>query len=299
MPPPGPPWAYPSSSRSPAWLSTSSGTCLYLVTYLFPQECSSSILFQRTAPLGASTQNDDLGCSSTHQRIRGCLGAPVLPLAGWAVLVEFLCDSIYELQVLLCVEPNTRTRALHTMQTHTPDTHMQTQMPTHHTLHTNHAHTADAHRHTDACRHIRHTYHRHRTNMPDTSHTQTHHTCKHICDTHYTHITQSHTHITPAAQAYCTRKHVSQTPHAHHLNTHTTPPPTQTHTDPHTPSSRSSALILRGGTPKSIRRKRVLCRLPDCSQSQGCAEVFSFSPSGNLSRLLGMRMRLSSEASTS
>lgn len=189
------------------------------MTYLFPQECTSSILFQRTAPLGASAQNDGLGCSSAHQGIRRCLGAPVLPSAGRALLVEFFFDSVYELWVLLCVEPNT-VHVPCTPRKHTPDTRMQTQMPTRHPLHMNHTHTADAHRHTHTCRHICHTYHIHHANMPDTSHTRTHHTYRHISDTHYTHITRLHTHITHAAQASCTRKHMPQTPHTHHLNTH-------------------------------------------------------------------------------
>lgn len=139
--------------------------------------------------------------------------------------------------------------------------------------------------------------------MPDTSHTQTHHTYRHISDTHYTHITRLHTHITHAAQASCTCKHMPQTPHTHHLNTHATPPPTQTHTDPHTPSSRSSTLILRGGTPRSVRRKRALCRLRDCSlRHRTVQRCFPFPPlplPRNLPGLLSTRMRLSPGASAS
>lgn len=164
----------PSSSRSPGWLSTSSGTHLYLVTYLFPQECTSSILFQRTAPLGASAQNDGLGCSSAHQGIRRCLGAPVLPSAGRALLVEFFFDSVYELWVLLCVEPNTCTRALYTTQTQTRHTYADTDAYTSSTSHEPHTHSRRTQTHTHvqthmpyipytSCKHARYITH---TNTP-------------------------------------------------------------------------------------------------------------------------------------
>lgn len=182
------------------------------MTYLFPQECTSSILFQRTAPLGASAQNDGLGCSSAHQGIRRCLGAPVLPSAGRALLVEFFFDSVYELWVLLYFEPNTCTRALYTTQTHTRHTYADTDAYTSYTSHEPHTHSRRTQTHTRADTYAIHTIyimqtcqihhtHEHTTHI-DTSAIHTIHT-SHDC-THTSHMLRRH----PAHVSTCHKHHI-------------------------------------------------------------------------------------------
>lgn len=90
----------------------------------------------------------------------GVSGAPVPSLAGWTFLVESPCGSLYELQVLLCVGPNTHISHPHHTN-HTNTYTKQTQADTHaiHTTYTSHKHI-QKHTHTRCMHHThKHTTH--------------------------------------------------------------------------------------------------------------------------------------------